>query len=116
MGITSVAVYSEADRDALHVKKADESYFIGSDPLSGYLNVHKLVNIAVTSRCDAIHPGYGFLSENPELASICNRRNVTFIGPSTELIRKMGDKIHQLLTLIVQKNYCLLISIHLSLI
>ena len=93
MGITSVAVYSEADRDALHVKKADESYFIGSDPLSGYLNVHKLVNIAVTSRCDAIHPGYGFLSENPELASICDRRNVTFIGPSTELIRKMGDKI-----------------------
>ena len=93
MGITSVAVYSEADRDALHVKKADESYFIGADPLSGYLNVHKLVNIAVTSRCDAIHPGYGFLSENPELASICNRRNILFIGPSTELIRKMGDKI-----------------------
>ena len=62
MGISSVAIFSDADRHALHVKKADESYYVGSDPLSGYLNAHRIVNIAVTSRCDAIHPGYGFLS------------------------------------------------------
>ncbi len=93
MDITSVAIYSEADRHSLHVKKADESYFIGSNPLTGYLNAHRIVNIAVMARCDAIHPGYGFLSENPDLASICTRRNIKFIGPSSEIIKKMGDKI-----------------------
>ena len=93
MGITSVAIYSDADRLGLHVKKADESYFIGSDPLSGYLSPHRIVNIAVTSRCDAIHPGYGFLSENPELAAICERRGIKFIGPDAKVIKRMGDKI-----------------------
>jgi len=93
MGITSVAIYSDADRYALHVKKADESYFIGNDPLSGYLNAHRIVNLAVTARCDAIHPGYGFLSENPELAAICERRGIKFIGPESNVIKKMGDKI-----------------------
>jgi len=93
MGITSVAIYSDADRYALHVKKADESYFIGNDPLSGYLNAHRIVNLAVTARCDGIHPGYGFLSENPELAAICKRRGIKFIGPDHTVIKKMGDKI-----------------------
>lgn len=93
MGITSVAIYTDADRYALHVKKADESYFIGNDPLSGYLNAHRIVNLAVTARCDAIHPGYGFLSENPQLAEICKRRGVKFIGPDHQVIKKMGDKI-----------------------
>ena len=93
LGITSVAIYSDADRHALHVKKADESYNVGSDPLAGYLNAHNIVNIAVTSGCDAIHPGYGFLSENPELAEICARRDIKFIGPDAEIIRQMGDKI-----------------------
>ncbi|MDC0182530.1 acetyl-CoA carboxylase biotin carboxylase subunit [Nitrosomonadales bacterium] len=93
MGITSVAIYSDADRHSLHVKKADESYYIGSDPLSGYLSPYRIVNIAVTARCDAIHPGYGFLSENPELAEVCERRNIKFIGPDSKIIRKMGDKI-----------------------
>ena len=93
MGIISVAIYSDADRYALHVKKADESYFIGNDPLSGYLNAHRIVNLAVTARCDAIHPGYGFLSENPELAAICKRRGIKFIGPESNVIKKMGDKI-----------------------
>ena len=93
MGITSVAIYSEADRHSLHVKKADESYFIGSDPLSGYLSPYRIVNLAVTARCDAIHPGYGFLSENPELAEVCERRNIKFIGPDSKLIKRMGDKI-----------------------
>ena len=93
MGITSVAIYTDADRYALHVKKADESYFIGNDPLSGYLNAHRIVNLAVTARCDGINPGYGFLSENPQLAEICKRRGIKFIGPDHHVIKKMGDKI-----------------------
>ncbi len=93
MGIKSVAIYSDADRHALHVKKADESYNIGSDPVIGYLNAHNIVNLAVASGCDALHPGYGFLSENPELAEICARRGIKFIGPDANVIRQMGDKI-----------------------
>lgn len=93
MGIKSVAIYSDADRHALHVKKADEAYNIGSDPVIGYLNAHNIVNIAVAAGCDALHPGYGFLSENPELAEICVRRGIKFIGPDAEVIRQMGDKI-----------------------
>ncbi len=92
MGIRSVAIYSEADRCSLHVKKADEAYSLGADPLAGYLNVHRIVNLAVATGCDALHPGYGFLSENPELAEACARRGVTFIGPSATLIQRMGDK------------------------
>lgn len=93
MGIKSVAIYSDADRHALHVKKADEAYNIGSDPVLGYLNAHNIVNLAVASGCDALHPGYGFLSENPELAEICKRRGIKFIGPDAPVIRQMGDKI-----------------------
>ena len=92
LGITSVAVFSEADRNALHVKKADEAYSLGPDPVSGYLNAHRLVNIAQASGCDALHPGYGFLSENPLLALICERRGLKFIGPSSEVIEKLGNK------------------------
>ena len=93
MGIESVAIYTDADRHALHVKKADEAYNIGSDPVVGYLNAHNIVNLAVASGCDALHPGYGFLSENPELAEICARRGIKFIGPDAKVIRQMGDKI-----------------------
>jgi pyruvate carboxylase subunit A len=93
MGIKSVAIYSDADRHALHVKKADEAYNIGSDPVTGYLNAHNIVNIAVAAGCDALHPGYGFLSENPELAEVCARRGIKFIGPDADVIRQMGDKI-----------------------
>ena len=93
MGITSVAIYSDADRHALHVKKADEAYNIGSDPVQGYLNAHNIVNLAAASGCDALHPGYGFLSENPMLAEICARRNILFIGPNANVIRMMGDKV-----------------------
>ena len=93
MGIRSVAIYSDADRNALHVKKADEAYNLGPDPVGGYLNAHRIVNLAVTAGCDALHPGYGFLSENPQLAEICARRGVIFIGPSAGVIRSMGDKI-----------------------
>lgn len=93
MGIKSVAVYAEADRNALHVKKADEAYSLGPDNIAGYLNAHRLVNMAVETGCDALHPGYGFLSENPELAEICARRGIRFIGPTSDVIRSMGNKI-----------------------
>jgi pyruvate carboxylase subunit A len=92
MKIRSVAIYTEPDRYALHVKRADEAHFIGDDPLGGYLNAHRIVNLAVETGCDAIHPGYGFLSENPELAAICARRGIRFIGPRAEVIQRMGDK------------------------
>ncbi len=92
MGIKSVAVYAEADRYALHVKKADEAYSLGPDTVAGYLNAHHLVNIAVAAGCDALHPGYGFLSENPELAETCQRRGIYFVGPDAETIHKLGDK------------------------
>jgi pyruvate carboxylase subunit A len=93
MGIKSVAVYAEADRYSLHVKKADEAYSLGPDTVAGYLNVHRLVNLAKEAGCDALHPGYGFLSENPELAAACKRREIHFIGPDEAIIHKMGDKI-----------------------
>ena len=92
MEIKSVAIYAEPDRHALHVKKADEAYNIGPDSISGYLNVHRIVNLAVATGCDALHPGYGFLSETPELAAACKRRGIRFIGPASEIIHKMGDK------------------------
>ena len=92
LGITSVAIYTDADRHGLHVKKADEAYNIGPDSVAGYLNAHRIVNLAVATGCDALHPGYGFLSENPLLAEICAKRGVRFIGPSAEVIRRMGDK------------------------
>ena len=92
MGIRSVAIFSEADRFSLHVKKADEAYCIGSEELAGYLNPHRIVNLAVETGCDAIHPGYGFLSENPELARVCVQRGICFIGPNAKTIQAMGDK------------------------
>ena len=100
MGITSVAVYAEADRNALHVKKADEAYSLGPDPVSGYLNAHRLVNVALASGCDAIHPGYGFLSENALFARICERRNIKFIGPTSQVIEKLGNKTEARATMI----------------
>lgn len=92
MGIRSVAIYSDADRYSLHVKKADEAYSLGADPLAGYLNVHRIVNLASAAGCDAVHPGYGFLSENPELAEACVQQGLIFIGPTAEVIQRMGDK------------------------
>lgn len=92
-GITSVAVYADADRHALHVMKADEAYNIGPETISGYLNAHRLVNLAVATGCDALHPGYGFLSENPLLAEICRLRHIRFIGPDARVIERMGDKV-----------------------
>ena len=92
MGIRSVAIYTDADRHALHVKKADESYNIGPESVAGYLNAHRIANIAAATGCDAVHPGYGFLSENPLLAETCKKRGIKFIGPSAQVISRMGDK------------------------
>ena len=92
MGIRSVAIYTEPDRYGLHVKRADESWSLGEDPLAGYLDPARIVNLALETGCDAIHPGYGFLSENPRFAQLCEQRGITFIGPCSDVIHKMGDK------------------------
>ncbi|MGO3296705.1 MAG: biotin carboxylase N-terminal domain-containing protein, partial [Marinobacter sp.] len=92
MDIRSVAIYTEPDRYGLHVKRADEAYSLGDDPLAGYLDPARIVNLAVETGCDAIHPGYGFLSENPEIARLCEQKGVAFIGPSSKIIHGMGDK------------------------
>jgi len=93
LDITSVAVYTDADRYSLHIKKADQSFSLGPDSVSGYLNAHRIVNLAVATNCDALHPGYGFLSENPLLAEICEKRGIQFIGPDASVINRMGNKI-----------------------
>lgn len=93
MDIASVAVYSEADRASLHVRFADEAYPIGPAPANeSYLRVEKIIDVAKKSGCDAIHPGYGFLSENPLLPEACERAGVVFIGPPASAMRQMGSK------------------------
>lgn len=93
LGIDTVAVYSEADKKALHVKMADEAYCIGPYPSQkSYLNVVNLLSVASITGADAIHPGYGFLAENANFAEMCRDNQITFIGPSPEAIRKMGEK------------------------
>jgi acetyl-CoA carboxylase biotin carboxylase subunit len=93
LGIATVAVYSEADREALHVRLADEAYCIGPTPSKdSYLNLTNIMSVATLTECDAIHPGYGFLSENADFAEICESCNITFIGPSADAISRMGDK------------------------
>lgn len=94
MGIKTVAVYSEADRTSMHVRYADEAYLIGPAPSSeSYLKVDKIIEVAKLTHTDAIHPGYGFLSENAEFARICGKEGIIFIGPSPHAISTMGDKI-----------------------
>jgi acetyl-CoA carboxylase, biotin carboxylase subunit len=93
LGIETVAVYSEADEDSMHVTMADEAYCIGPAPSAkSYLHIPAIISAALTSGADAIHPGYGFLSENAHFLDVCKEHNITFIGPSAEAIRKMGDK------------------------
>ncbi|SDH55139.1 acetyl-CoA carboxylase, biotin carboxylase subunit [Alteribacillus persepolensis] len=94
LGIMSAAVYSKADADAEHVRRADEAYPIGPSPVKdSYLNMESILQAAKDAGCDAIHPGYGFLSENADFARRCEVEGITFIGPSAEVIRLMGDKI-----------------------
>lgn len=93
MGIETVAVYSEADKEALHAQLADEAICIGPAPSSeSYLNMERIISATLISGADAIHPGFGFLSENSKFAELCEQCNITFIGPSSEVIRKMGNK------------------------
>ena len=92
--IKTVAVYSDADKDALFVKQADESYYLGgSQPSESYLDADKIISIAKKSKSDAIHPGYGFLSENAPFVNRLKKENLKFIGPNPMAIKKMGDKI-----------------------
>jgi acetyl-CoA carboxylase biotin carboxylase subunit len=94
MGIKTVAVYSTADRDSLHVKFSDEAVCIGKPQSSdSYLNIAHLMAAVEITNADAIHPGYGFLAENARFAQICNEHNIKFIGPTSEMISAMGDKI-----------------------
>src|SRR3979490_2375951 len=93
MGITSAAVFSEADRAALHVLVADEAYPIGPAPSrDSYLRIDKVRKVARRAGCDAVHPGYGFLAENPAFARACRENNITFIGPSAEAMERLGSK------------------------
>ncbi len=94
LDIKNVAVYSEADRDAFFKLYADEAFFIGEGPASkSYLVMERIIETALKAGADAIHPGYGFLAENPVFAEQCKKAGITFIGPSPEAIREMGDKI-----------------------
>ncbi len=93
MSVASVAVFSDADRAALHVRLADEAYRIGPAPSrESYLRIDKLMEVAHRAGCDALHPGYGFLAENPELPRACAENRVTFIGPSPEAMERLGSK------------------------
>ena len=94
MGIKTVAIYSDADAQALHVKMADESICIGgAKSLESYLNIPAIITAAEITGAEAIHPGYGFLSENYKFVRILEEHNITFIGPSSKHIEIMGDKV-----------------------
>lgn len=95
LGITTVGIFSKEDRYALFRSKADESYGLNPDkgPIDAYLDIPTIIRIAKEKNVDAIHPGYGFLSENPEFVDACEKNGITFIGPASDLMRKMGDKI-----------------------
>lgn len=95
LGIRTVAIYSDEDRFALHRFKADQSYLVGhgKKPLAAYLDIDDIVHIAHEAGVDAVHPGYGFLSENPDFAEACAARGLTFIGPSPDVMRTLGNKV-----------------------
>ncbi|XP_030076140.1 pyruvate carboxylase, mitochondrial isoform X3 [Microcaecilia unicolor] len=95
LGIRTVAVYSEQDTGQMHRQKADEAYLIGKGlpPVQAYLHIPDIIKVAKENEVDAVHPGYGFLSERSDFAQACNEAGVRFIGPSPEVVRKMGDKV-----------------------
>src|SRR5579863_6207083 len=93
LGIGTVAVYSEADRESLHVRFADQAVCIGpAKSAKSYLDIPQVISAAEITNVDAIHPGYGFLSENANFAEVCEASHITFIGPSPDLLRMMGEK------------------------
>ncbi len=94
LGIKTVAVYSDEDYNSLHVKKADESYYIGeAAPAKSYLNQEKILEVMLSAGADAVHPGYGFLSENDDFARLCEKNKINFIGPSADSMNLCGDKM-----------------------
>lgn len=94
LGLTSIAVYSDADQESLFSRYADEAYYLGPSPATqSYLNIKKIIAIAKEARADAIHPGYGFLAENPNFAYACEKEGIKFIGPSSKVIELMGNKV-----------------------
>ena len=95
LGITTIAIYAEEDKLGLHRFKADEAYHLGGGvgPIAAYLDYQRIIDIAVKAKVDAIHPGYGFLSENPDFAEACAAAGIIFIGPSPDTMRRLGDKV-----------------------
>ena len=94
LDIKSVAIYSDADKTSLYTNYADESYPLGNpSPAKSYLNIEKIIDIALESGADAIHPGYGFLAENAKFGEECEKNGIKLIGPTGDVINKMGDKI-----------------------
>ena len=95
LGFRTVAIFSEEDRVHLHRYKADEAYLVGKGkkPIDAYLGIEEIVALAKRLEVDAIHPGYGFLSENPEFAEACERAGIVFVGPTPEMQRRLGDKV-----------------------
>ena len=97
MGIKTVAVYSQADADALHTQLADESICIGkAEAKDSYLNMERILSATIASGADAIHPGFGFLSENSKFAALCEKCNIAFIGPSARTIEETGNKSEEM--------------------
>ena len=93
MGIETVAVYSEADKEALHTQLADEAICIGPAPSSdSYLSMERIISATLVSGADAIHPGFGFLSENSKVAQLCEKCGIIFIGPDSSVIASLGNK------------------------
>ena len=93
MGIKTVAVYSTADREALHTQLADEAICIGpAASADSYLNMERILSATILTKADAIHPGFGFLSENSKFADMCEKCNIIFIGPGADIIERMGNK------------------------
>jgi len=101
LGIHSICIYSEADSDSVFVKLADESHLVGPAQASeSYLHIPKIIDICKKSKADAVHPGYGFLSESPAFAKALEEAGILFIGPSVESVRLMGDKIQSRIAMI----------------
>ncbi len=95
LGVTAIAIYSEEDRFSLHRMKADEAYPVGAGrtPVAAYLDIEDIVRVALEAKVDAVHPGYGFLSESPEFAQACRKAGIIFVGPTPEMIRRLGNKV-----------------------
>ena len=94
LSIPTVAIYAAPDATSLYLKKADEACLVGPGPIDGYLNIYRIIDLAKQTGADAIHPGYGFLSENPAFARACQKNGITFIGPTADTMLAMGDKIN----------------------